>query len=370
MKMSNNKKIIRKKLILDKTEIKNIKSKYVFQQIFDKLPKKRLFEIIHHNKKFQNKLDLTIKDFQEFSKVYSSIEIDIKPTEDIYGKFINILNKEEEPYFHIYFNNSQKEIKRNYLKNEEKIQKIKIIINHQVISFSQLFQDCKCIESIRFRKFFRTNINNMSYMLNDCSSLKDLDISKVITDKVTNMKGMFDGCSSLTNLDLSNFNTSNVTNMSAMFFRCSGLTKINLSKFNTNNVTDMSWMFFGCSKLEDLNVTHFNTEKVTNMSCMFAKCSSLKELNLSKFNSSNVIDVSGMFSGSKIGDLNISNFDCTKLKNSRHNFSKCSLSNINYSNIKVKDRESLFDLFDGFVSVYEILFTIDKLEKQKKFKYN
>ena len=69
------------------------------QKIFDNLAKKRLFEIIHHNKIYQNKLDLTIKDFQEFSKEYSSIEIAIKPTEDIYGKFINILNKEEEPYF-------------------------------------------------------------------------------------------------------------------------------------------------------------------------------------------------------------------------------------------------------------------------------
>ena len=99
MKMSNNKKLIKKKLILDKTKIKNIKSKYILQKIFDNLAKKRLFEIIHHNKIYQNKLDLTIKDFQEFSKEYSSIEIAIKHTEDIYGKFINILNKEEEPYF-------------------------------------------------------------------------------------------------------------------------------------------------------------------------------------------------------------------------------------------------------------------------------
>ncbi len=359
-------KLLEQELIIDKANFNNIKSKYILKKIFDKLPKRRLFEVIHYNKKFQNKLDLTIKDFQEFSKIYSSIEIAIKPTENIYDKFINIPNKKEESYFHIYFNDSRKEIKRNYLKNREKIEIIKIIINHQVISFSQLFQDCKCIESIRFPKFFRNNINNMSYMFNDCSSLKYLDISNIITDKVTNMKSMFDGCSSLTNIDLSNFNTNNVTNMSAMFFRCSSLTKINLSKFNTDNVIDMSWMFFGCSKLEEINVTHFNTEKVKDMSCMFAKCSSLKGLNLSKFNTSNLINIGGMFSDSRLGDLNLPNFDFTKMECSGHQFSECSF-NLDFSKINMEDKDYLHNLFDGY-SFYKISDMIYKYKKQKEVK--
>ena len=42
---------------------------------------------------------------------------------------INI-NNENKIYFHIYFNNNKKEIKRNYLKALENIEKIKIIIAH------------------------------------------------------------------------------------------------------------------------------------------------------------------------------------------------------------------------------------------------
>ena len=44
-----------------------------------------------------------------------------------YDKFINISDKEKD-YCHIYFDNSKEEIKINYLKVNEKIKKIKIII--------------------------------------------------------------------------------------------------------------------------------------------------------------------------------------------------------------------------------------------------
>ena len=43
---------------------------------------------------------------------------------------------------------------------------IKIIINYQVKSFENLFRDCNCIESINFKKFYKNNINNMSYIEN------------------------------------------------------------------------------------------------------------------------------------------------------------------------------------------------------------
>ena len=88
-----------------------------------------------------------------------------------YGKFINIPDKDKE-YYHIYFNNSNEEIKRNYLNKNEKVKIIKIIIDYQVTSFQNLFNYCKCIESINFNKFYRNNITNMSYMFEDCSSLK------------------------------------------------------------------------------------------------------------------------------------------------------------------------------------------------------
>ena len=128
---------------------------------------------------------------------------------------------ENEIYYHIYFNDNKEEIKRNYLNEDDNVSKFKIIIDYQVKSFEKLFYNCKCIEYIYFKKFYRNNINNMGSMFSECSSLKELN--------------------------LSNFNTNNVTNMNSMFSGCSSLKELNLSNFNTNNATDMGylhWMFF------------------------------------------------------------------------------------------------------------------------------
>ena len=82
-----------------------------------------------------------------------------------------------------------------YIDEEDKVTKIKIIIDYQVKSFKDLFYECKCIESINFKKFYRNNITDMSGMFFECSSLKELN--------------------------LNNFNTNNVTDMSCMFYKCS-----------------------------------------------------------------------------------------------------------------------------------------------------
>ena len=119
-----------------------------------------------------------------------------------YGRFINI-KKEDKKYFHIYFNdNKKKEITSLY--KGDNVSKISIIIDYQIKSFSRLFSYCGCIESIKFKKFYRNN--------------------------VTDMSDMFCGCSSLKELNLNNFNTNNVTDMSDMFVGCPLFKKINLNK--------------------------------------------------------------------------------------------------------------------------------------------
>ena len=60
--------------------------------------------------------------------MYSSIEIEIKTVKNKYDKFINI-DKENEMYYHIYFNNNKEEIKKNYLNENENVEKIKIVID-------------------------------------------------------------------------------------------------------------------------------------------------------------------------------------------------------------------------------------------------
>ena len=243
----------------------NLKSDYFLRKLYDNMPKRKKLEIVKYNKKIQNRLNLGIKDYKEYCEIFTSIEIRIISTKGKFGKFINI-KENDKLFYHIYFNDNVEEIKNKYeIKEEDKLEKIKITIDYQVKSFEKLFEDCKCIESINFIKFYRNNINNMSHMFSGCSSLKEIN--------------------------LSNFNTQNVINMEWIFYGCSSVREINLSNFNTNNVTDMNRMFNGCSSLTLLNLSNFNTNKVINIECIFYQCYSLKEINLSNFNTNNVISM-------------------------------------------------------------------------------
>ena len=252
--------------------IKDIKSNYVLQKLFGIMSKRKKLEITKYNKKIQNRLNLCIKNYKNYYETFTPIEIEIIPKENEYCQnytFINI-NKKDKLYFHIYFNDNEKEIKNKYeIYKEDKVTKIKIIIDYQVISFQSLFFICHNIESINFKKCYRTNINNMSHMFDGCSSLKELNLSNLNTSNVTDMSHMFNGCSSLKKLNLSNFNTSNVTNMSYMFYECSSLNELILSNFNISNVINMSYMFYECSSLNELNLSNFNISNDTDMSCMF-----------------------------------------------------------------------------------------------------
>ena len=181
-------------------KLENIKSKYIFNKIFNILKTKRRLNLIRFNKNIKKRLNININDYKE----YFEIEIEIKPVNNEYGKFINI-NKEDEIYYHIYFNNNREEIKRNYLNENENVEKIKIIIDHQIKSFEKLFVYRECVECIYFKKFYRNNINNMSFMFSDCSSLKELNLNNFNTENVKDMSGMLSRCLSLKELIFNNF---------------------------------------------------------------------------------------------------------------------------------------------------------------------
>ena len=158
--------------------------------------------MIKYNKNIKNRINININDYKEYSENYSSIEIEIEPVKSKYGKFINI-KKEEEIYYHIYFNNNKEEIKRNYINKNEEIKIIKIKIDYQIKSFEKLFYLCDCIESIYFKKFYRNNINNISRMFSGCSSLNELNLINFNTNNVNKMEDMFCGCSSLKKINKS-----------------------------------------------------------------------------------------------------------------------------------------------------------------------
>ena len=90
-----------------------IKSDYFLQKLYDNMPKKKKLEIVKYNKKIQNRINLSVKDYKEYSETYSSIEIEIIPAKGEYGKFINIIEN-DKLYYHIYFNDNKEEIKNKY----------------------------------------------------------------------------------------------------------------------------------------------------------------------------------------------------------------------------------------------------------------
>ena len=294
--------------------------KFLCQHIKDKDNVLRIFK---YNKCLQKKLNISINDYKD--KYYQTI-IEVKPgktkTNIRENVFIRILRNYYNSY-HIYFDNDKNEIKRNYLEYNEKVDKIKIYIDYQVKSFKALFLYCN-VEEIKFIKYRRKDITDMSLMFYGCHSLINLDISKLNTGNVKYMNLMFRNCKSLKNLNISNFNTEKVEQMNLLFQGCSSLEKLDLTNFNTNNVNNMMGMFSFCSKLKKLDLSKFKTNKVTNMLGLFENCYSLQKLNLFIFKTDEVTNMSYMFSFcTSLKFLDISNFKCDKVTNMKYMFNHC-----------------------------------------------
>ena len=212
-----------------------LKSKYIAIEVFKYLDEKRLLQIIKENKYLQGLMEKDINNYKNNYRNFSSIEIEIKPSENL-GLFINLYNKNEgekerEKNYHIYFNDSKVEIKNKYYLNEsDKVTKIRILVGYKEKSFAHLFMKCDGIGTINFKRFLRNNIEDMSDMFYECKSLKEINLKNFITDNVTDMRYMFYNCFSVKELDLTSFNTSNVRELLAIFHGCTSLEKILISQ--------------------------------------------------------------------------------------------------------------------------------------------
>ena len=180
----------------DKTSLFKIKSLNIQKTIIKYLNSKNILKFVKYNLKLQNKLKISLLNYDEYMKTYSEIIIELIPAENTSGIFINI-RKEDINYIHIYINNSRVEIKRNYIKPNEIIAKIIIKLDYQFNNFKYLFYDCKCLKTITFIKFFRNNIFDMSYMFYKCKNLANIDLNKFDLNKNINMEGMFNKCHKL-----------------------------------------------------------------------------------------------------------------------------------------------------------------------------
>ena len=278
--------------------LKNIKSKYIIKEIFSYLSEGKVLKLVKYNKYFKEKIELEHRDYRKFEQI--EIEITLKQFEDDYErKKMYFINKElESKFYHIFFDNDNIEQKRNYLYSNEKIEKIKVILDLEIKSFKELFNDCEYIKSIKFIKFNRSDITDMSSLFYNCTNLTEINFDEFKTKNVTDMSYMFYNCASLTNIDFSEFITKKVKYMNDMFAWCGQLVKLDLKNFNTENVINMSEMFYSCGSLEFIDISSFNFDKVNNMEEMFTGCELLKLSNIPifKLNSkNNDINIKQMF---------------------------------------------------------------------------
>ena len=210
------------------------------------LKESKYLNIFKYNKFFHKKLNISISTY----KTFSPIKIEIIPKKDLkHGEnnFIcitsnNLFKRKHSTCYHIYFNDNKKETKRDYITREDKVTKIKIVIDKEEKSLRGLFTFCECIQEITFTNFQREDIIDMREMFAFCKSLSKIDLTNFKTNNVTNMGQMFRSCLSLTEIDLSNLNTKNLKYMNDMFSGCCNLKKINLSKIDTSNVITMNNM--------------------------------------------------------------------------------------------------------------------------------
>ena len=156
--------------------IRKIRSEFFLKNIFDFVPQKIFLKIVQYNKYLQKKLNLSI---DSYKKYFNQIEIVVVPIEKIKKKsiFINIVKNKSS--YHIYFDGRNKEMKRNFLFKNEKVSKIKIIIDDKVKALTGLFKGCRCLKEIKFIQFNRKDISRMSKMFYKCKSLVNLDIRKI-----------------------------------------------------------------------------------------------------------------------------------------------------------------------------------------------
>ena len=279
--------------------LNGIKSKYILQQILNNLYEGKKLQLVKYNKKLKEKLNIKESDFRKFTQIEIEIILnEIK--EDIDKRTFEFINYKDEDkhFYHIYFDNGKNEVKRNYVKYNETINEIKIVIEMEIKSLNGLFYDCGCVKFIKFTKFERKDITDFKSLFENCLGLSEVDLKTFKTKNAKDMSYMFYNCSSLTNVDLSSFTTENVTKMNNMFSWCGNLTKIDLKNFNTEKVIDMHEMFSCCYLLQEVDISSFNFNNVNNLSYMFSGCESLINIEtpLNKFNLRNNINIREMFS--------------------------------------------------------------------------
>jgi len=178
------------------------------------------------------------------------------------------------------------------------MERFKLIGNCKLTSATNLFYQCKNLQSVEVPTGFLSNATTASSMFVSCNKLKAAPWFD--TSNLTNMGGMFNGCMSLRSVP--QYDTSNNTSFYAFFYNCRALKEIpyldhsssttsyyeyrdcySLEKIHSgidySNTTSTQEMFTACLSLKSVPSDLFST--MTNVSVarsMFATCVSLESV--------------------------------------------------------------------------------------------
>ena len=67
------------KLIVSNNQLKNVKSHYIIQLIFEYMTERKYLETIRYNKSIQKRINININHYKAYSETKTSIELDIIP---------------------------------------------------------------------------------------------------------------------------------------------------------------------------------------------------------------------------------------------------------------------------------------------------
>ena len=121
------------------------------------------------------------------------------------------------------------------------------------IKASNMFYDCKNIESVDFSPFYTKQFIDVSNMFNGCLNLKNIVWSN-IKFRATRMNSTFFNCQTITSIDTSFLDSeyNGTTNIDAMFGQCYALKSLDLSNLKTAAITRANNIVLGCHSLVNL----------------------------------------------------------------------------------------------------------------------
>ena len=375
--------------------LNKIKSKDILKELFTFVGEKIELNLLKYNKFLQNRVDLSLKDYESFKNIIIFIKFDVDYVNELRNEYKELKNKidnknyeneEQKKKLTGDLNSKEQELKKsrfmglpffnqyrefikifyitgqdkseeaensafyNFLDESKPIPDIKISIdkNANITDCFSMFANCTTVKEIEFVKFYTKDVTSMRHMFYFCSHLRHLDLTNFDTSNVTTMFGLCKKCHNLETFKISEkFVTSKVTDMQYLFEDCNNIVELDLHYLDTSNIDNFSYMFNQCKKLQKVDISRFNSEKVFELHAMFQGCESLTNVDLSSFKTDNLKSITHMFNDCKnLYDIDLSNFNFDKLDEVENSFTNCP------AKIKLKKNSKLAN----FISADKIIY--------------